>query len=233
MNFKNSQDPAYESVLILDFTKNNKVGKVFRQSLHTDVEILLINSSPPSIPLPGRQGEDKPFNSWEMLGIHVDRIVGIQASTTRHLKICSSQHNLLCISLSSEENKAVIDFMQEIRGLPYNHWDSILSRSNALIPFGLMTDIVIDDACSLRQSIHCLHPAQLVVLIFRQCLDEKRTAVAKLWGFNSRFTTANDIFEELRMTCIAIDADALSRNVLRALFENSSSNGVRSCITEI
>jgi hypothetical protein len=212
----------YESVLVLAFEKKSGSIDFSRRSFHTDVEVILINSPPPSVPLPGLQGTDISFDSWKMLGIDVNRLDGVQTYTTGKLKLTSCNHDILCIPLSAGESKAVIEFIDDIRNITYNHWDYIFSRNAALIPYGLFGDVVIDESLAFRDSVRYLHPAQLVVLLFRRCLDKNRTSVAKLWGFNSRLTTANDIFEQLRMACIAIDADALACHILRALYEGSS-----------
>ncbi|KAJ1467079.1 hypothetical protein T484DRAFT_1756145 [Baffinella frigidus] len=213
---------TYEAVLVLAFTKGSeRTGMFSTRMFHTDVEIQLIKSPPPVIPSPGMEGTDQYFDSWQLLGIHIDRIKGVHSYTTQTTKISSSKHNVLCIPLTSGEYKAVIEFLHEIRGLPYNHWDSLYSRTASLIPSGMMDDVVIHECFNVAKSIKSLHPAQLIVLIVRQCLDPKRTVSAKLWGFNSRLTTANEIFEQLRVTCIAIDADSLSRNILQALYEGT------------
>jgi hypothetical protein len=220
----------YEAVLVLAFTKSSvRKGMFSTRMFHTDVEILLINSPPPVIPTVGMEGIDQHFDSWKLLGINIDRIKGVHSYTTHAMKIASSTHNVLCIPLTSDENKSVIEFIHEIRGLPYNHWDSLYSRTASLIPSGLMDDVVIDECSNVAKSIRRLHPAQLVVLIFRQCLDPKSMVAVKLWGFNSRLTTANEIFEQLRVTCIAIDADSLNRNILQALNEGTP-NTTRSYI---
>jgi hypothetical protein len=219
----NTNPTNCESVLILTFEKSGVKNGIFSpRTFHTNVELLLVNAAPPLVPSPGLEGVDQHFDSWKLLGIHIDRISGVQSHTARSTKLSSSKNNVLCIPLSEKENKAIIEFMHGIRGLPYNHWDSILSRTASLIPSGVMDDVVIDERCPVKTSIKCLHSAQLIVLIFRQCLDPKRTVSAKLWGFNSRLATANDIFEQLRTSCIAIDADALSKNTLQALYEGTS-----------
>ena len=211
-----------ESVLVLVFEKSNHRELFSSRTHHTGVELMLINSPPPLIPAPGLKGIGQDFDPWKLLGIHVDRMTGVRSYTARSKNTSSGKHDVLCVPLSSDENKSVIDFMAEIRDLPFNHWDSIFSRTASLIPMGAMEDITIDQCMRASRSVKCLHAAQLVVLAFRNCLDPKRTVCAKLWGFNSRLTTANEIFEELRMACISIDADALNKNSLQALYGGTS-----------
>ena len=212
----------YESVLVLVFQKSVNKTLFSSRTVHTDVEVMLINSPPPLIPAPGLEGIDQHFDSWKLLGVHVDRMTGERCYTARSKNTSSVKHNALCVPLSSDENKLAIEFMHGIRNLPYNHWDSMFSRTASLIPMGAMDDITIGECMPGSSSVKCLHAAQLVVLIFRYSLDPRRTVAAKLWGFNSRLTTPNEIFEELRMTCIAIDADALNKNTLQALYEGTS-----------
>jgi hypothetical protein len=222
-----TEDTTHEAVLVLIFTKGTATRFFSNRSSHIDVELLLINSSPPMIPSPGLEGLDQHFDSWKLLGIHIDRIKGVESGTTRFTNVSSSKHNVLCIPLMNNEYKSVIEFIHEIRGFPYNHWDAMLSRTASLIPLGVVHDVIIDECHNVAKSITCLHSAQLVALIFRQCLDPKHIAAAKLWGFNSRLITANDIFEQLRVTCMAIDADSLAKSTLQALSEGASQRNRR------
>jgi hypothetical protein len=217
-----TEDTTHEAVLVLVFTKGTARRFLSNSSPYIDVELLLINTPPPMIPSPGLEGLDQHFDSWKLLGVHIDRIKGVESGTTRFTNISSSKHTVLCIPLTKEEYKSVIEFLHEICSFKYNHWDAMLSRTASLIPLGVVEDVIIAECHNVAKSITCLHSAQLVALIFRQCLDPKRTASAKLWGFNSRLITANDIFEQLRVTCMALDANSLAKSCLQALSEGSS-----------
>ncbi|KAJ1495849.1 hypothetical protein T484DRAFT_1740615 [Baffinella frigidus] len=210
----------HEAVLLMVFTKSSTTPTLWnRRVIHTDVELLVIDSPPPVVPPPGIKGTDSQFDSWQALRVRVDRLKGVTFASVHAMRTSSDSHNILSVSLKRHEYKAVVEFIHQVRKLPYNHWDDVFSRTATLISVGVVPDIVIDEAYNVCRSITSVHAPQLVALIFRHCIDRNRTAPAKLWGFNSRLITANEIFEQLRVTCMAIDTDALSRGMLRALSE--------------
>jgi hypothetical protein len=179
----------------------------------------LVDSCPPIVPSPGVTGVDFKFDTWQALRVHADRLRGLLLSTTNTTKISTACHNILSIPLKRHEYKSVVHFIDQIKGIPFNRWDTVLSRTATLIPSGMIQDIVLEDSYNVCKSVTCVHAPQLTALILRYCIDNNRAAHAKLWGFNSRLITANEIFEQLRVTCTALDADALSRYTLRALSE--------------
>jgi hypothetical protein len=209
-----------EAVLLMVFTKSSTTPTLWnRRVIHTDVELLVIDSPPPVVPSPGITGVDSHFDSWEALRVRVDRLKGVTFASVKSMGISTASHNVLSMPLKRHEYKAVVEFIHQVRNLPYNHWDAAMSRTATLIPTGVVKDIVIDNVYNVCMSVKCVHAPQLVALLIRHCMDSNRTAHAKLWGFNSRLLTANEIFEQLRVTCVAIDTDSLSRCNMQALSE--------------
>jgi hypothetical protein len=211
-------DAGFEGNLVLVFTKS-QASRFFRtRAYHTDVELVLVNSPPPQVPLPGHEGVDTEFSKPALL-VHVDRMLGVTHCTSnaeRFRSISSEKNNLLSIPLDPVECKNVIDFLYAMRGVRYNHLDFLLSIGASILP---MQDVTIDKTKSVQMSVTSVHAPQLASLTIRHCMNDRCRAVVKLWGFNSRFTTANDLYERLRLTCTAVDADRLSRGMLRALSE--------------
>jgi hypothetical protein len=214
-----------EGILVLVFTKCERPNTFILNNrvYHTDVELILVKSIPPPLPAVGFEGTDLKFDTSALL-VYIDRMKGVTHCTNnaeRFKSISSRRNNILFIPLTSAEFKHVIEFMYAVRGIRYNHWDYLASRTAALIPAGTLTDVVVSREHNVKESIKCLHPAQLTTLIIRYCVDPTCSVSAKLWGFNSRTITANELFEQLRTTCVALDADRLARCMLRALSEGS------------
>jgi hypothetical protein len=215
-------DPP-EGILLMVFTKSEAPRLFNTRVYHTDVELVLIKSPPPPTPAPGFEGTDLKFDKSALL-VYIDRLKGVTHctnNTERFKAINSTQNNILGIPLSTREFKHVIEFMYSVQGVRYNHWDYMISRTAALIPTRAIQDIVICQEHNVRESIPSLHASQLVTLIIRYCVDPTCSVSAKLWGFNSRLITANEVFEQLRVTCMALDADRLSRCMLRAFSEGT------------
>ena len=213
------KDPP-EGVLLLVFAKSDSPTLFNTRVYHTEVELILINSPMPPIPFPGFEGKNIMFDHKSALMVYIGRLEGVAHCThmaERFRSINNTRNSVLCIPLTSTEFPRVIDFMYTVRGIRFNHWDYMVSHTAALIPTGTVEDIVIDPKKNVRESIQCLHPPQLAALIVRHCIDPSCVVNAKLWGFNSRLITANELFEQLRLTCMAIDADGISMSRLQAI----------------
>ena len=159
------------------------------RSTHIDVALLLIEVSN------RREGHTRKFDVRNVLGVHVDKAkdVGIYSHIFTRA-VSRATHDVLCIPLTETEHKKAVDYIAAIQSCPFNSWDSVLSATASLINLGgVINDIPITDGCNISQLIHTLHAPQLVTLLIRLCIHPKRSICSKLWGFNSRMITADEL----------------------------------------
>ena len=212
-----------EGTLVLVFTKSTTPSYFNSRKHHIDVELVLIDSPPPILPKPGLDGVDVGFTR-PALSIRTDRINGVTHETgnKRLHEISDKQNSILAIPLTPTDFKNVVEFLYAIIGIRYNHFDSFLMRTASLLFAGSIEDVVVDRTHPVNNSINCLHASQLVTILLRYCVTDGRRFSAKLWGFNSRLVSSNDVFERLRVTCVALDADRFACGSMRALSEGGS-----------
>jgi hypothetical protein len=218
IEMSNDSQDGSDGVLLLVFTKSPGFKT---RAYHTDIELVLVNSPAPTRPAPGRVGVDTPFASPALL-VYIDRIKGVMHSTDncqRFRSISATRNSILSIPLDAKEFKNVIEFMYAVQGLRFNHFDALLAATASLIFPSSVTDIAINPALPTRDSIKSLHAPQLTALIIRHCITNSCKTTARLWGFNSRLVSANELFERLRTTCVPLDADRLSAGMLQSSSE--------------
>jgi hypothetical protein len=205
--------------MALAFQKGESVAMFPKRAIHTDIELFIIHE-------PSHQTTSRGLSSGthvgdfitrDTLGVFVDKELGLLISTTRINNITAKKHDVLCIPLTEIQLNKVIEFLHSVQGCKYNKWDTMLSATATLIPFISVPDVEILDHRNIGHSVTSIHPSQLVALITRHCLGHASPVGAKLWGFNSRLINADEIYEQLRGTCMAVHSNDLRMGRLRAL----------------
>jgi hypothetical protein len=213
VNVDADKPAGHVSELVFVF-KKGKSRKMFgSRSTHIDVELFLIEVCN------RREGHARKFDVRNVLGVHVDKSKGVSIESHIFTRTVSrATHDVLCVPLTETEHKKAVDYIEAIQSCPFNSWDSVLSATASLINLGgVIDDIQITDGCNISQIIHTLHAPQLVTLLVRLCIHPRRSICSKLWGFNSRMITADELYEQFRGTCLALDSDALRNGVLHML----------------
>lgn len=204
---------GHVSELVFVF-KKRKYGQTFSaRSTHTDVELLLIE-------LPNRrEGGVNVFDVGNVLGVHVDKTKGVTIYNNLLMRFVGRvTHDVISVPLTQTEHNKTVDYIHAIKSCPFNSWDSMLSATASLINLGgVIKDIEIIDGCNISQCIHALHAPQLVAILIRCCIHSRRTICSKLWGFNSRTIKVDELYEQMRGTCVALNTDEFAKGELHIL----------------
>jgi hypothetical protein len=200
--------------MALAFLKGKSTTMFSRRTIHTNIELFIIHKPAYQTQSQGLSGTQIDFNTRDTLGVYIDKQHGIQSSTTRINSITEKKHDVLCVPLNETELNKVIEFLHSVQNSTYNQWDVMLSATATLIPFISVPDVEILDGHNIGHSITSIHPPQLVALLTKHCLDRLSPVAARLWGFNSRLINADEIYEQLRGTCMAVHGNKFREGLL-------------------
>lgn len=209
--------PTHVAVLALVFEKSHYRSMFSKRFNHKNLELLLICTAPPTTPTMGQPGISTDIGHDKILGVYIDKTKGVVHSNNHIHTLDQTKHDILCVPLTTEEYNNVIVFLHGVKDCTYNAWDAILSATATLIPLHTLNDITITENQNATHDIKCLHSAQLATLLIRHGLEQTNKITAKLWGYNSRLINSDEIFEQLRGTCVQLDCTSLREGELKVL----------------
>jgi hypothetical protein len=214
-------------ILVLAFKRSTTKTMFTQRKVITNVEIFLIPTPPPSIATPQNPGKSYEFKRKEILGVHIDTN-GVICDYNRIGSISSSTHDTLCIPLTNSEKGRLVDFIHRIQQCTYNTWGAMLSQAAPILPSFLTTD----DAETCNFTNYCpikkLHPGQFVTLVIQICIDDIKIK-SKMWGYKSHITTPDEIYQQLRGSCMVINPDVLWSGHIQAWGVGLSPTGPNRC----
>jgi hypothetical protein len=203
-----------KSILVLAFRRSKTMPMFSKQYVHVDVEIFLIPTPPPTTAEPQTPGKSYQFQKNEVVGVHIDTN-GVKHDYNRISAIYSSTHDTMCIALTDNEKDRLVDFIHATQQCKYNTLDAMFSIAAPLFMSFIQSENEFGPDLSAIRSIQKLHAGQCVTLIIQTCIDDNKIK-SKLWGYNSRLTTPEEIYQELRTACITINPDALRSGFVQA-----------------
>jgi hypothetical protein len=215
------------SILVLAFTRSTIPTLFKNRSGHVDVEMFLVPTPPPSGSETGKPAKSYEFDRRHTLAVHVDTSTGMKSDFRRLDGLSSQTHDTICIPLTRTEKDRIIDFVHRTRSCKYNAWDAMLCQTAPVFTPFLTT--VTAEQLSNYGTIKKLHAGQFATLIIQICIDDKNRLKSKMWGYNSRITTANEIYREINGSCMAINPDALRSGYVQAWGVGISRSGPNHC----
>jgi hypothetical protein len=205
-----------ETILVLAFERSKTSSLFTKQHIHTDVEMFLVPTPAPIAVESGHNPKSYEFVKSGVLAININKSNGVQCDLKRIRCISSDTHDTLCIPLTHSEKLNIVNFVYTIKQCKYNTWDAFLSQTlPRLAPFLARDDLCEDHTLNFGYTIKRLHPGQLVTLIIQKCLDQKQFK-CKMWGYNSRFTSPHEIYNEIGGTCLTINPNAFRNGYIQA-----------------